>query len=67
LFVALSLLLPLPPRSVRAGDEGEARPLIPVLVAAIRDGDVNAVRKLLDNGAGVNARDADGNTPLILA
>src|SRR5262249_44368224 len=32
-----------------------------------RNADVPAVRKLLDDGAEVNARDADGNTPLILA
>jgi ankyrin repeat protein/mono/diheme cytochrome c family protein len=55
------------PRAVRAGDRGEARTISPDLVAAIRDADVPAVRKLIDNGADVNARDAEGNTPLILA
>ena len=45
----------------------EATPIRAGAVAAIRNADVPAVRKLLDNGADVNARDAEGNTPLILA
>src|SRR6516164_315006 len=55
------------PRSVRAGDRRAATPIAPELVAAIRAADAQAVRKLLDNGADVNGRDAEGNTPLILA
>ena len=54
------------PPTVRR-DQREAKPIAPVLVAAIRDADEHAVRKLLDNGADVNARDAEGNTSLILA
>jgi ankyrin repeat protein len=42
-------------------------PIAPHLVTAIRDADVHAVRKLIEDGADVNARDAEGNTPLILA
>jgi ankyrin repeat protein len=67
LFAALSQSQAFLPRTVRAGDQAEVKPIAPNLVAAIRDGDVHAVRKLLDNGADVNARDAEGNTPLILA
>jgi len=33
---------------------------------ALRKGDVRQIREALDNGAAVNARDAHGNTPLIL-
>ena len=55
------------PRTVRAGDQREAKPMAADLVAAIRNADAQVVRKLLDNGADVNARDAEGNTPLILA
>src|SRR5262245_59069672 len=54
------------PRTVRR-DQREVRPIAAELVTAIRNGDVRVVRQLLDNGADVNARDAEGNTPLILA
>src|SRR5262245_19176958 len=56
---------PSPPTVRRA--QSEARPIAAELVTAIRNGDVRVVRKLLDNGSDVNARDAEGNTPLILA
>jgi ankyrin repeat protein len=55
------------PRTVRASDLREAKPVAADLVTAIRNADAPAVRKLLDNGADVNACDAEGNTPLILA
>jgi ankyrin repeat protein len=42
-------------------------PIAPELVTAIRNADAPAIRKVLAGGAHVNARDADGNTPLILA
>ncbi len=52
---------------VHTGAKREAKPIAADLVAAIRNADVQVIRKWLDNGAGVNARDAEGNTPLILA
>jgi uncharacterized protein len=55
------------PRTVRAGDQLEAKPIAADLVTAIRKADAPVVRKLLESGADVNARDAEGNTPLILA
>src|SRR5262245_17826663 len=55
------------PQTVRSGDRREVKPIAPDLVVAIRNADTSAVRKLLDNGVEVNARDAEGNTPLILA
>jgi ankyrin repeat protein len=55
------------PRTVPAGDQREAEPIAADLVTAIRNADAPVVRQLLDNGADVNARDAQGNTPLILA
>src|SRR5262249_60544304 len=55
-----------PPRTVPAGNERDANPIAADLVTAIRNADAQAVRKLLDNDADVNARDAEGNTPLIL-
>jgi ankyrin repeat protein len=67
LFAGLSQLQPLSPRRVRAGDRREATPIAPDLVTAIRDSDAPAVRKRIEDDADVNARDAEGNTPLILA
>ena len=54
-------------QTLRAGDRREARSIAPDLVKAIRNGDARAALKLIDNGADVNGRDAEGNTPLILA
>ena len=45
-----------------------AQPLIsPEYFGLLRSGDVRKLRKALDNGMPVNARDVQGNTPLILA
>jgi N-acyl-D-amino-acid deacylase len=41
--------------------------MAPGLAAAIRDAGADAVRRRIDDGADVNARDPEGNTPLILA
>jgi ankyrin repeat protein len=60
--------LPSPsPRTARPGDQRQARPSAADLVRAIRNADAPVLRKLLESGADVNARDAEGNTPLILA
>jgi ankyrin repeat protein/mono/diheme cytochrome c family protein len=68
LVACLSQFQPVSPGRVRAGDRLEATPIAPDLVTAIRDADAQAVRKLIDDhGVDVNARDAEGNTPLILA
>ena len=63
----LAQFQPFSRRTVRAGDRREATPIAPDLVTAIRNEDAQAVRNLIDNGADVNARDGEGNTPLILA
>ena len=55
------------PPTTDASEQRETDPMAADLVAAIRNGDIRAIRKLLDNGADVNTRDAEGNTPLILA
>jgi hypothetical protein len=55
------------PRTVGTGYQREAEPIAADLVTAIRNADAPAIRKLLDNRADVNARDAEGNTLLILA
>lgn len=67
LLAGLSQLRPSSPRTARADDHREARPIAPELVAAIRDADAQTVRRIVEGGADVNARDAEGNTPLILA
>jgi ankyrin repeat protein len=55
-------------RPAARGDEKPAPKLLPAKLAkAIRDGDLKAVRAQLDAGVEVNVRDADGNTPLLLA
>jgi ankyrin repeat protein len=57
-----------PLRAVYAADASDKNVAISSeLSAAIRNGDKQAIRKLLDGGADANARDAMGNTPLILA
>jgi ankyrin repeat protein len=55
------------PQPVRAGEQREAGPSTADLVTAIRNAEVSALRQLLDKGVGVNARDAEGNTPIVLA
>jgi ankyrin repeat protein len=67
LFAQLSQSPSASPPTVRAGDRREAGPIVADLVTAIRNGDPQAIRQSLDDGARVNARDAEGNTPLILA
>src|SRR5262249_44257744 len=67
LFAGLSQFPSLSPGPVPAGDQREAKPMAAELVTAIRNADAQVARKLLDDGADVNARDADGNTPLMLA
>jgi ankyrin repeat protein len=67
LVAGISQFQPFPPPTVRAGEQREGRPIPSDLATAIRDADAQAVRKLIENGADVNARDAEGNTPLILA
>jgi ankyrin repeat protein len=67
LFAGLSQVPSTSPRMVRAAEQPEAKPILAELARAIRNADEQAIRTLLDNGADVNARDAEGNTPLILA
>jgi ankyrin repeat protein len=55
------------PPAARGDDKPAAKPLPAEVAKAIRDGDLKAVRAQLDAGVDVNARDADGNTPLLLA
>jgi ankyrin repeat protein len=67
LAASVSQFDPFSPRTVRAGEQREATPIAPDLLRAIKDADAQAVGKLIENGAGAKARDAEGNTPLILA
>src|SRR5262249_16385493 len=66
-LVAGRFRLPSPSSPTVRRDQREARPIAAELVTAIRKADAQAVRKLLENGTDVNARDAEGNTPLSLA
>src|SRR5262249_42576327 len=54
-------------RTVRTAHHGATKPMAADLVTAIRNADAQGIPLVLDHGAGVNARDAEGNTPLILA
>jgi ankyrin repeat protein len=67
LFAGLSLLQPFSSRTVRAGDQRVAKAIAPDLLTVIKDADAQSVRNRIDIGDDVNARDAEGNTPLILA
>jgi ankyrin repeat protein len=67
LFAGVSQFQLFSPRMVCAGDRRDAKPIALDLVTAIRNADAQAVRKLIDNGADVNVRDSEGNTPLNLA
>ncbi|QEH35472.1 Ankyrin repeat protein [Aquisphaera giovannonii] len=66
-LAGLAQLQPVSPRAARAGEGRRDAPMSPALAAAIRDADASAVGRLIEAGAGVNARDEEGNTPLILA
>src|SRR6516225_5427257 len=68
LLVLLATSVFFPARPTAYGDDKTpAKSLLAELATAIRDGDLKAVRARLDAGLDVNARDADGNTPLLLA
>ncbi|PYK96549.1 MAG: hypothetical protein DME19_19360, partial [Verrucomicrobia bacterium] len=45
----------------------KSRSISPEYFAVLRGGDVLKLREALDRGASPNARDATGNTPLMLA
>jgi hypothetical protein len=66
ILLATSLVIDTRP-AVRGADKPGVQSLPAALAKAIRDGDLNAVSAQLDGGVNVNALDADGNTPLLLA
>jgi ankyrin repeat protein len=55
------------PEPLRASEPREIKSLAFEVLTAIRNADAPAVRKFPDNGVESNVRDAEGNTPLILA
>jgi ankyrin repeat protein len=67
MFAGLSPFHNYSPPAVCAGDRRDASAIAPDVLTAIRDANLQAARKLLGNAADLNARDAEGNTPLILA
>jgi ankyrin repeat protein len=67
LFLVQSQSPPSSAQPVRPDSPREGEPIAADLVTAIRNGDVPSVRKLIEDGADVNARDAEGNTPLLMA
>jgi ankyrin repeat protein len=67
-LIVLATPLFIDTRPAAFGDDNAPAKALPAeLAKAIRDGDLKAVRAQLDGGADVNARDADDNTPLLLA
>ena len=66
IVLATPLLIDTRP-TVHGADKPGVKSLPAELAKAIRDGDLNAVSAQLDAGVEVNALDADGNTPLLLA
>jgi N-acyl-D-amino-acid deacylase len=67
-FTLLATLLFIDTRpAARGDDKPPARALPAELAKAIREGDLKVLRAQLDAGVDVNARDADDNTPLLLA
>jgi ankyrin repeat protein/mono/diheme cytochrome c family protein len=66
IVLATPLLIDTRP-TVHGADKPGVKSLPAELAKAIRDGDLNAVSAQLDAGVDVNALDADGNTPLLLA
>jgi ankyrin repeat protein len=67
LVLASALLFHARPAAQGHDKAPASKALPPELAKAIRDGDLKAVRAQLDAGVDVNARDANGNTPLLLA
>jgi ankyrin repeat protein len=66
-LITLVLVQAFVTRSVSAGELCSDNAISRGLIVAIRSSDIPAVETLIDNGANVNSRDAEGNTPLILA
>src|SRR5262245_16207962 len=67
-LIVLTTPLLIDTRPAARGDDKAPAKLLPAELAnAIRDGDLKALRAQLDAGVDVNARDADDNTPLLLA